>query len=273
MCASVPPTVPRLINILAASIHNLPFHENPYFVGRHGELEALEQKLFGQPRHPCVAIVGLGGIGKTQVALSFAHWVRRSRPEFSLFWVSAVSTGTIEKSFEDIGDMLGLIVRPEDRKSARTLVCRRLSSPAAGSWLLVVDNADDPELVQGQREANTLLQDLPRSEHGLTVFTTRNHDVAQSVAGVDTIIVEKPSESEARNMLSQAINDKTCLEDETAILELLAELDNLPLAITQAAAYVNVNRISISDYLDIIRSTERDLVEAMSVGIRDNTAV
>lgn len=114
--------------ICVERVHNLPFDENHHFVGRHRELEAIEQQFVGQPRRSRVAVVGLGGIGKTQVALTFAYSVWKTHAGLSVFWMPAVSDETIDKAFEEIAEQLGLLIHAEDRKSARTLVCRHLSS-------------------------------------------------------------------------------------------------------------------------------------------------
>ena len=73
---------------LPAPSYYIPFSKNPRFVGRIAELDALTQKLFVNKK---VTLVGLGGIGKTQVALKFAYSVKDSQPEYSIFWVPALS--------------------------------------------------------------------------------------------------------------------------------------------------------------------------------------
>lgn len=50
-----------------------------------------------------VAISGLGGIGKTQVALQFAYSVKEGRPEVSIFWVQALSMESFERDFMERG--------------------------------------------------------------------------------------------------------------------------------------------------------------------------
>lgn len=59
-------------------------------------LKDLEEKVFSSNECQKLALVGLGGVGKTQVALEFTYIVKEGRPEYSIFWVPAVS---IEKPF------------------------------------------------------------------------------------------------------------------------------------------------------------------------------
>ena len=249
----------------------MPFDENEHFVGRRDELAKLEQKFFGQPCGKRAAIVGLGGIGKTQVVLSFAYSVWKTRPDFSVFWVPAVSAETIEKAFEEIAERLGLPAPLDDETGHIPVVRRYLASPTAGRWQLIIDNADDSSIVEGDAQTRGLLRQLPRSDRGLTLLTTRTKAIAQAFAGGDTVVVGKPSEEDATMMLREAVADEASLDNQAAVSDLLVELDNHPLAIAQAAAYMNVHSTFASDYLNLLRSREQDVVEIMSTQIADKT--
>ncbi|RQM05141.1 hypothetical protein DH86_00003147 [Scytalidium sp. 3C] len=76
--------------------HHIPFVRNKRFVGRKEILDELERKFFIEKNCQQAAIVGLGGIGKTQVALQFAYWVKENRPEYSIFWIPAISKAAYE---------------------------------------------------------------------------------------------------------------------------------------------------------------------------------
>lgn len=65
-------------------------------MGRKEILDELERKFFIEKNCQQAAIVGLGGIGKTQVALQFAYWVKENRPEYSIFWIPAISKAAYE---------------------------------------------------------------------------------------------------------------------------------------------------------------------------------
>ena len=215
--------------------------------------------------------MGLGGIGKTQIALSFAHSVKEKHPEYSVFWVPALSVESFEQAYREIAKVVGLRLVPNEEEDVKEAVWRHLSATSAGKWLMIVDNADDMDMLEGSKMAAGLLEYLPESDLGLTIFTTRSYEVAQSLVGSDVVEVERMLPEEAVTMLEQAVARKESLDDETTRSDLLVELDNLPLAITQAVAYINVNRISISDYLDLVKSTEQNVVEVMSTEILDKT--
>ncbi|KAK6399864.1 hypothetical protein LTR95_019380, partial [Oleoguttula sp. CCFEE 5521] len=231
----------------------------------------LEQKLFIKEDCQKVAIVGLGGIGKTQVALHFAYSVLDKHPNVSVFWVPALSLNAFEQSYREIAMVLGIEITTDGKEDVKELVRRRLSSDVAGKWLLVVDNADDKGVLEGTDVRDGLLEHLPESDSGLTVFTTRSSEVAQSLVGSDVVELDKMTEAEAVDVMRQALVRKEVIHNTTSTTELLAELDYLPLAIIQATAYINRNKISLSRYLALLKGTEQDVVDVMSAEIRDST--
>ena len=136
-----------------------------------------------------MAISGLGGVGKTQVALQFAYSVKQDYPDFSIFWVQASSMETFERGCIEMATALG--IRQESKDDVKKLVQRWLCGKKAGKWLLIVDNADDLDLLRGFEQTEGLLTFLPESEDGLIIFTTRHGEVAQSLAGNDVVEMRK----------------------------------------------------------------------------------
>jgi tetratricopeptide (TPR) repeat protein len=224
--------------------------------------------LFGQ-KSPSVALVGLGGVGKTQVALELAYWVKENHPEHSIFWVPALSGATFEQAYAEIAKKLA-IRKAADDEDVKESVRRHLSSAAAGPWLLVVDNADDVDVVLGSSDApGGLFQYLPESESGVVLYTTRSPDVASRAT--DEVELHEMSEQEATAMLEKSLKRKGLMGNEARVKELLDELTYLPLAIAQAAAYLDRNRLSVADYLTLLRGAEEDMVGAMSREFHDST--
>jgi hypothetical protein len=187
-------------------------------------------------------LVGRGGIGKTQVALSLAYCVREKHSEFSVFWVPALSVKNFEQAYREIAGLLRIRSVSNEEEDIKEAVRRHLSGTSAGQWLLIVDHADDMDILEGLETAAGLLEYLPESDLGLTIFTTRSHEVAQSLVGSDVVEVERMEPEEAMSLFDRSVVRKELLNDEANTTELLDELDRLPLAITQAAAYLNVNR-------------------------------
>lgn len=248
-------------------ISSLPFLQNLQFVGRSEELDTLNRKLLVNRDCRKMALSGLGGIGKTQLALQFAYSVKQDYPEFHIFWVQALSMETFERGCMEIARALG--IDDESQEDVKFLLRQGLCAKSTGKWLLIVDNVDDIDLLCGPHEG--LLAFLPESEDGLTVFTTRHGGIAQRLAGSDVIGVEKMTERGTIDLLEKSLVRKSRSQNDEIMMDLLTELDYLPLAITQAAAYINTNKSSISEYLRLLKRTEQDAAVIMSTDFGDNT--
>ncbi|PVH94209.1 kinesin light chain [Periconia macrospinosa] len=250
------------------AIYSIPFLKNRSFVGRKAELDMLKQKLMVDRTCRKMSIVGLGGTGKTQVALQFAYAVKKAWPEFSIFWMPAVSMESFEQACGDI--VTALHIRQTADDDVKELVKRHLSTARAGKWLLVVDNADDRDVVIGSRQTKGVVDYLPQSEEGVVLFTTRVRELAVSLTRGDVLKLGPMDRPDAVHFLEASLANDV-VRNEATTNELLDELAYLPLAIVQAAAYLNINEMSVARYLQLLRSTEQSLVDLMSREFRDET--
>jgi tetratricopeptide (TPR) repeat protein len=186
--------------------------------------------------------------------------------DVSIFWVPAISAETFERAIGEIANKLGLRTVADKNEEVKEVVKAYLSGPQAGKWLLIVDNADDMHVVE------KLLPYLPYSAAGLVIFTTRTTAVAQQLVGSNTIELVKLQPDEAIQLLTYALNRKEFLQETSVVTDFFEELDYVPLAITQAAAYLNINtNLSIAEYLRLIRGTDDDKAYLLSKEIRDHT--
>lgn len=247
----------------------LPFTKNKRFVGRETILEHLSTLLFGE--EPCdrVALTGLGGVGKTQTALQFAFWVQHEKPNYSIFWLSALSASSFQESCNSIAMELNL---SQDGKDSKPILKRFLSSEKAGPWLIIVDNADEMGFVfGGGNHVFNIDEQLPNSSDGRILFTTRSNEVALAVSDNHALEIDAMDQVEARTFLENSIVRKSALGDGFAVPELLEELTYLPLAIAQAAAYLNRNLVTIDRYLELLRGTEQEVASLLSREFHDRT--
>uniref|UniRef100_A0A8H7NHZ5 Nucleoside phosphorylase domain-containing protein n=1 Tax=Bionectria ochroleuca TaxID=29856 RepID=A0A8H7NHZ5_BIOOC len=247
----------------------IPFARNIRFTGRTTALKKLEDFFFGQEKTQKMALVGLGGIGKTQIALQFAYQVKEKRPEYSIFWLPVLSDEGAGRAYAEIAKKLGLQKRSED-DDAEGLVSQHLSSAEAGKWLLILDNADDQELILGSIDKPGLEGNLPQSQNGMTLLTTRSRQVAGEFAQNDVIDVEQIDRKEAMSLLGNSLAQKQLLHDEAVVIDLLTYLTFLPLAITQAAAFLNQTRAPLRTYLSLLQNAEND-TRILEREFRDNT--
>ncbi|KAL8858444.1 MAG: hypothetical protein Q9178_005125, partial [Gyalolechia marmorata] len=186
------------------SYYSIP-SRNRWFVGRTKKLKELEEKLITSDNCQKLALVGLGGVGKTQVALQFAYTIKKHWPEYSIFWVPALSAESFEQAFRDIATRCSIALNPgeEDPKES---VWRYLNSDLAGKWLLIVDNADDEEILFGGSSNSRSITDyLPESENGLTLFTTRHREIAVSLARNKIVEVQEMDQKEAETFLKKSL--------------------------------------------------------------------
>jgi nucleoside phosphorylase/tetratricopeptide (TPR) repeat protein len=241
---------------------------NPNFVGRQDEISKLEKSLTMQHGPRKIALTGLGGVGKTQVALELAHRIRDQDQEWSIFWIPCTSHAIIEQMFQQIASKLELHdVNPAEVKER---VKNYLSSERAGKWLLILDNADDAEMwLTGSDTAPPLEDSLPESEQGRILFTSRNRKLAMKLAPFSIISIPDVDEETASKILEKTLAHEDVLRDPTVSTTLLVQLAFLPLAIAQASAYIIENGINLSTYLALLQDQEQDAVELLSEDFND----
>ncbi|KAL1989597.1 hypothetical protein VTN49DRAFT_6794 [Thermomyces lanuginosus] len=249
----------------AGCIHfAVPFERNKRFVGRESIMkELLERVPPTVDANHCqrIAIVGLGGVGKTQIALETAFRVRDKHPDRSIFWVSAIDTISFRDAYRNIGQMLEIDGIDEEEADVEKLVKKTLSNESTGSWLLIIDNADSADLFDG---STSLAHHLPSSRHGSILFTSRNREVIVQldVPVANIFNVEGMSENEGFALLEMYLTKKQMSSrDDTA--NLLDFLGYLPLAIKQAAAFMAKKQISTTRYLEYCRSSDRSIAKLL----------
>ncbi len=141
---------------------------------------------------------------------------------------------------------------PLTKSKTQVLVKDWLSSEHSGRWLLILDNADDPEVFGSiNDDGKSLLPYLPRSGNGHVLITSRFQRVARTlVSSEDSLIHVTPMTSlEAVSLLRIRVPKDRSTESDA--IELANELDCLPLAIKQATAYISATNTSIKDYLKL----------------------
>ncbi|KUL81419.1 hypothetical protein ZTR_09656 [Talaromyces verruculosus] len=243
----------------------IPFERNPRFLGRQDEIIKLEAMVFGQNGSRKAAIAGLGGVGKTQIALELAYRVRAKKREYSIFWLTCTSVESVEQGFSEIGRQLRL-VDITSSSDVKLRVKAHLSSEEAGSWLLIIDNADDMDM--WSLSLPSIKSFFPSSSLGFTLFTTRNLQIATRLVGPNIVTVPAMPQELAVDLLKQSLVPGEFMDDIGCAIKVVHQLQGLPLAILQAASYVNENSISLETYLSLFNDTE-SIVELLSQDFGD----
>ena len=160
----------------------------------------------------------------------------------------------------------------DDKADVKQLVKRRLSDEGFGQWLMIIDNADDVNVLFDplchENDTDRLIDYLPHSRKGSLVFTTRNRKVAIDLAESNVIEVSELNEPEAKELLRKRLLQKD-LEDDKVVHEFLEVLTYLPLAIVQAIAFINTNDIPLSEYISEYRSSEEEATDLLSEEFED----
>ena len=253
----------------------LPFGRNRDFVGRQSQLNQLITILHTEnTEEDCqrAALVGLGGAGKTQIALEFAFQIQKLSPECSVFWVRASDATSFDGAYREIGQQLK-IPDLDDKSDIKELIKGRLSLESSGKWIMIVDNADDFALLYNRAdesiETHALHEYLPFSPLGAILFTTRDREAATRYAGSNVIAIEEMDDAESRELFKKGLQNKRLVEDEDNTLKLLKLLVNLPLAIMQAVAYLNAKGITIAEYLRIYEESSDGVIKLLSKDFED----
>lgn len=209
---------------------------NASFTGRAALLEMLRDNLsIGSAVVKPQALFGMGGIGKTQVVLEYAH---RFMSDYDLiWWVSAQQDELIDGALADLAAQLG--IRHGDSIAEAADAVRealRRGEPFA-RWLLVFDNADDPE---------SLIPHLPQG-NGHVLITSHNPHWSHVAVPVE---VEAFSREESVEHLTRRVR---ALAPEAAA-KVAQLLGDLPLAVELAGAWLEATGMPVPEYLALLGS-------------------
>jgi NB-ARC domain len=238
----------------------LPFPQNPLFTGRDTHLQRLEQLLQENGSvvvNQSISINGLGGIGKTQLALEYAHRQYKKRYR-AIFWVNAANEAAIEESCIQLARHLNLSEQREgkpDLTGAVEAVKQWLESHT--KWLLVLDNVDDLSVVV------TL---LPIVREGHVLLTTRLHAVGNIAMPLELDKMEPVEGMLFLLLRSRLLEDKAELNTITPDLHTVARtlvdlLGAHPLALDQAGAFIEETGTPITEYLRLYEQQRRALLD------------
>ena len=209
---------------------------------------------------------------KSQIAIEYAYRVRELAPQTWVFWVYASNASRIKEAYKDIAAKLKLPGWKEPNIDTFDLVYKWLCDERNGRWLMILDNVDDDQIFSGpansedvahRTEETPLLRYLPQSSNGWILVTSRNRRAALNLVGASqkgrrVLQVETMAEKEALLLLKNNVTMDEASEDDSKTLVKI--LEYIPLAITQASAYITVNQqtFSVSRYLQIYREGEKN---------------
>ena len=247
------------------SAWNLSIFNKSYFVKRtalhekliHAFPSALERESKKKEGFQSVVLTvchGLGGVGKTQLALNYVYHTTQLYTH--RVWFNAESTEQLMRDYRWFCDAFHIFV---DEKSSDVMVIDKVKNwlSTRSEWLLVYDNAPDDQ---------TLESFLPKSGSGDILVTSRYaHKWSGKKIAVDVLEEKEAIELVKRRIRAGDAEAKLAETEETALRELVKELGYLPLALAQAAAYIAECNITVADYLEKYRSYTDEILEVRNL--------
>jgi tetratricopeptide (TPR) repeat protein len=231
--ARVPGSLPKFWNV--------PHLRNPNFTGREQLLQELRTALTSGRAAAIVPIAGLGGVGKTQLAVEYAY-LHTDDYEI-VWWVRAEAPSTLIGDYARLAAQLGLPEKDLADQQGVAAAVRSWLGHRRG-WLLILDNAQN---------AADCREHLPMGGTGHVLITSRDPNWGSVAKPLQLRVLPR---AEAVEFLQ-----KRCGRDEPAVaVELCEALGDLPLALEHAGAYIEATGGSIAEYLDLYRSRPRELL-------------
>ncbi|PQE33407.1 kinesin light chain protein [Rutstroemia sp. NJR-2017a WRK4] len=251
----------------------MPFDRNDGLVDRDDIFSNLDRLLSSSSRNRSAAIWGLGGCGKTQVALEYAYRFQ-AKTLCAIFWIHADSEASFTQDYSDLARIAGVSL---DLKGEDLLGAVKQWIENQRNWLLVLDNADNLAIFKKPYSASKdhqllgpeLLRFVPKSQTGTIIWTSRDGGICGNIVDVHRgIEVTAMTIEQARDLFRKLTGRSELMlsEDEDMLLELL---QYLPLAIAQAAAYIRKTKVSIKQYLTFLHESESRQLDLLSQEFQD----
>ncbi|KAJ5116785.1 P-loop containing nucleoside triphosphate hydrolase protein [Penicillium angulare] len=250
-----------------APLSTVPFRRDPDFVNPDGLLDLIDQKTSAGAR---IAFVGLGGVGKSQLAIEYSYLVRDRSPETWVLWIHASNVTRFEQSCQDIAEQAKIPGRKDPNANIYKILSDWLNNPRTKHWVLIFDNLDQEEFLfttptsQPDHSSRSIWSYFSRSTRGCLIVTTRYRAAVSKIVEDDDIIpVEPMSESHAVQLFEKKLGTRPSARAE--VLDLVSALDCMPLALVQAAVYIKKRspRTSVKQYLEAFEASDEDKIRLL----------
>ena len=217
-------------------------------------------------------LIQLIGCRKSQIAIQYAYWYRKTHPDYSVFWIHASSFDRFHQGLSEIARECKVPGFEDPKANYFSLIKTWLSSERSGKWLMIMDNADDADMFFGPDttiadsqavEAIPLSKYIPECSHGAILVTTRTKIVGQKMARSRCLIKVLPMNKEESVELFRKQFQGERL-DTNKLGEVTRELEGLPLALSQAAAFIQMNSITFDAYLKLYKENDEMKTKLLS---------
>lgn len=223
---------------------------------------------------PYSVLTKLTNRSKSQIAIEYCYRYKKWQPNGQVFWVHSSNRNRFAQAYKEIAKNLNLHGLDDPTIDSLQLVKEWLSDDDSGPWLMVLDNADDKDLIFGtnaqassnkseQEKLPALITYLPQSSNCSVLVTTRDKRIGERLANRRKPILVLPfGVKDAMQLLKNKLGDRdNCSKED--LMELLESVNFLPLAITQAAAYITEEDVTVARYLELFRTSSSDAKELL----------
>jgi len=238
-------------------IHNLPYRSiGDLFKGREDMVEKLRSVL-GAGKTAAItqvhAIHGLGGVGKTRLAVEYA-W--RALEEGRYWGVFCVVADTAANLNTNLANLAALLKLPEQSSKEQPIIMEAVlrELERRTGWLIIFDNVDSDKSTESLRD-----EILPRLSAGDVLMTSRRSNWPDDIADLP---IDKLAEPDAVSYLLEKTGRKRAksADDNELAKKVARELDCLPVALEQAGGYINQRRIGFNTYLEELNESRQKVL-------------
>lgn len=229
----------------------VPRKQVSHFVGREPVFDKLERAF----QSTTIAVIqGMGGQGKTQVALEYCRRARNNGKYAGIFWVDAASEVLLRRSLENIAEVIKPCGRIFDGIDQVIAFVNQELEYRITPWLIVLDNHDDPTSFPN------ILDFLP-SVNGHVLFTTRHADVMRHGTPIS---LTGMTEEESLDLFFHRVQCNRTDQTIPHAKEISKRLGYHPLALDQAAAYIHKRRrtLKLEDVVDHYKTRKNDILRS-----------
>jgi len=252
------PISKRLENALARMIvHNLPYRSiGDLFKGREDMVEKLRSAL-GAGKTAAItqvhAIHGLGGVGKTRLAVEYAWRALEKGQYWGVFFAVSDTKANLNTNLANLAGLLNL---PEKNSKEQPVIVEAVlrELERRTDWLIIFDNVDSDESAERLRE-----EIIPRLSAGDVLMTSRRSNWPDDIADLP---IDKLSEPDAIAYIIEKTESKRSksAKDGELVKKVACELDCLPVALEQAGGYINQRRIGFNTYLKELNESRKKVL-------------
>ncbi|KAH8810775.1 kinesin light chain 1 [Xylogone sp. PMI_703] len=235
----------------------VPFARDPKFVGREDIIQQITDQFTVQE---LVALYGIGGIGKSQVAIEYCYIWKGHYPQCHVFWIHVSTFGRFEQAYSDIAKIMSIPGIDDPQNDILILLQDWLSKPENGSWLLVLDNADDLELFfyldLSAKEAKRprISHYLARNANSFMIITTGDKRIGQRLTDRGEIVTITPLAP---------------LDAEHLFRGRMAQCENVDTEDIQDLTFIEENSTGVKVYTEELKQIESDLQDYLEEDLPD----